>query len=745
MKILSPEATKNPDLVARFQNEMITSYNVDHKNVIRTFEYIVDGDIVAFTMEYVEGGDLSDIIKSEAPLPIQEVVRLLIQVCEGLEAIHQAGVIHRDLKPENILITRDGTVRISDFGIARTETSPRLTEVGGLVGTMNYLSPEYANQSIADERSDIYSLGVLGYELITRKLPYNGPNLIDIMKSQMSGKSPDSPSMLNPTCPQSLSTILLRAIDKEPSRRFSTAREMRDSLELIDFKETAPQAEATISPLLERVRAEHLGEKNTRKTAKSVSEVSKIDDSTVSEFQKNIELSQRATFAMNASTLPEDLNLDIDAELLESLRQNSLEAQPKGLEPDDEVITTISSNIAFGKTKRSFRARPWFLAGALATACYFFATDIQSFTLEHPDIQKFSKEEFISSSKAQLKDTKEYVLSSVAKVVQDIQTEQDPTQENSTITIEQPLAEIEEDYIEESAIPVSIHEFAPVVQNASTEDIDAETSEIRPIAATEVATAQLSDAVMVVVPLLDESPLPAAVIPASEIPSLATDQIEPIETEDIKARWQGHTFKSPTVKPPRSLFERKVAEEFPNTQYQGQRINVKVRLRKLKAEILATENEHEMLKQQASELGELRNFYDDAELFESAKLLANESPEMERNLALVNAATETYLKAERFQKYDILDGQLRRNVRQAKRERDKFVRILKSSLLDYTTHKIAELEREARALEMHQKTLESELSKIKKKGKKVKDSAQGQRNIQFIEAESNDEDIPIDG
>lgn len=178
MKVLFSEVARDEVAAARFRNEIVASYGVSHPNVVRAYEYFRDGDLIAFTMEYIGGGDLADKISVDEKIAVPEIVRMLQQMCSGVQAIHDAGIIHRDLKPENILLTAQGDIKITDFGIARTGTGPKLTEHGGVVGTIDYVSPEYLEQGQVDARSDIYALGVLAYEMITQESPFKGKSVI---------------------------------------------------------------------------------------------------------------------------------------------------------------------------------------------------------------------------------------------------------------------------------------------------------------------------------------------------------------------------------------------------------------------------------------------------------------------------------------------------------------------------------------------------------------------------------------
>lgn len=226
VKVLFPEVAQDRVAAARFRNEIFASYEVSHPNIVRAFEYIRDGDITAYSMEYVSGGALADRLeKHKEPLAIGEVVGLLSQMCAGVQAIHDAGIVHRDLKPENILLTREGQVKIADFGIARTTHGPKLTEHGGVVGTINYVSPEYLLNSQVDWRSDIYALGILAYEMVTGQSPFAADSVYATMTKRLK-TDPPKPSTLRADCPPALDDIILRAMARDPAERYQSAADM---------------------------------------------------------------------------------------------------------------------------------------------------------------------------------------------------------------------------------------------------------------------------------------------------------------------------------------------------------------------------------------------------------------------------------------------------------------------------------------------------------------------------------------
>lgn len=234
VKVLFPEVAQDKIAAARFRNEIFASYGVSHPNVVRAYEYLRDGDLVAYTMEYVGGGDLADRLgRKNERIPIPEVIKILFQMCLGVQAIHDAGIVHRDLKPENILLSKDGQVKIADFGIARMGHGPKLTEHGGVVGTIDYVSPEYMLNSQVDWRSDIYAIGILGYEMVTGESPFRGDSVYATMTKRLKS-DPVLPSVLRPDCPKELDAIILHAMHREVEQRYQSALEVASDLEKLN-------------------------------------------------------------------------------------------------------------------------------------------------------------------------------------------------------------------------------------------------------------------------------------------------------------------------------------------------------------------------------------------------------------------------------------------------------------------------------------------------------------------------------
>lgn len=224
-KVLFPEVAQDRVASARFRNEILASYGVSHPNVVRAYEYLRDGDLVAYTMEFVGGGDLAERLGQSERMPIAEIVRILSQMAAGVQAIHDAGIVHRDLKPENILLTNEGNVKIADFGIARNRHGPKLTEHGGVVGTIDYVAPEYMLRSQVDWRSDIYAIGILAYEMVTGESPFRGDSVYATMTKRLK-TDPEPPSKLRTECPPGLDAIILKAMQREPESRYQAGMDM---------------------------------------------------------------------------------------------------------------------------------------------------------------------------------------------------------------------------------------------------------------------------------------------------------------------------------------------------------------------------------------------------------------------------------------------------------------------------------------------------------------------------------------
>jgi serine/threonine protein kinase len=229
LKVLYPGIVKTPEARERFRTEIIASYRITHRNVVRAYEFFDDDGAQAYAMEYADRGDLHSML-SQGGLPISEAIPILRQAAAGLNAIHQRGIIHRDLKPENILLTKHGTVKIADFGVARMRgASTTLTQHGAMVGTPKYFPPEYIEVGESDHRGDIYSLGVIGYEMISGTSPFRSESNVSIMLEHMQADRKPL-HQVAPHCPPDLAKIINKAMEVGVANRYQNAEEMRQDL-----------------------------------------------------------------------------------------------------------------------------------------------------------------------------------------------------------------------------------------------------------------------------------------------------------------------------------------------------------------------------------------------------------------------------------------------------------------------------------------------------------------------------------
>jgi len=230
LKLIRPEMASSPAMLARFKQELLLSRQVTHKNVIRIYD-LGDADGVKFiTMEFVEGRDLRALIKEKNKFSAEESVEIMQQVCQALEAAHSVGVIHRDLKPQNIMQETTGRILVMDFGLARTMEGEGMTQTGALVGTMEYMSPEQALGKELDQRSDIFTAGLILYELLTGLMPFKAESaLASLIRRTQERAVPVSD--LDKTIPGRLSAVVSKCLERDPAMRYQSASEMLRDLE----------------------------------------------------------------------------------------------------------------------------------------------------------------------------------------------------------------------------------------------------------------------------------------------------------------------------------------------------------------------------------------------------------------------------------------------------------------------------------------------------------------------------------
>lgn len=229
VKILKSEYANNNSFVEKFKTEAQAAARLSHPNIVNIFDVGQEGDVYYIVMEYVEGKTLKEIIYEEAPLPVDQAVNIAIMICDGIHHAHERGIIHKDIKPHNILVTRDGIVKVADFGIAQAISKKTITYGGKIVGSVHYISPEQARGEPLTRATDIYSLGCVLYEMLTGKVPFDAESPITVALKHIHDE-PVPPRRLNENIPAEVENTILRAMDKVPSRRFSSAEYMRNSL-----------------------------------------------------------------------------------------------------------------------------------------------------------------------------------------------------------------------------------------------------------------------------------------------------------------------------------------------------------------------------------------------------------------------------------------------------------------------------------------------------------------------------------
>ena len=231
LKILRPDMVADPQALQRFKQELLLASRISHPNILRIHDLGDHRGVKFISMAFVEGGDLAEILKKNGRLPVERCVHLMKQLCEALQAAHSANVVHRDLKPQNILVNAEDHLYVSDFGLAKTlePNVSGMTRTGAVLGTPLYMSPEQVQGKSIDNRTDIYALGLVFYEMLTGVLPFTGDSSYELMYKRVH-QFPRKPEMLTPGLPPYISRICLRCLEKDASMRYQHAREILDDL-----------------------------------------------------------------------------------------------------------------------------------------------------------------------------------------------------------------------------------------------------------------------------------------------------------------------------------------------------------------------------------------------------------------------------------------------------------------------------------------------------------------------------------
>jgi serine/threonine protein kinase len=230
IKVIRADMAANPEILQRFKQELILARQITHKNVIRIFDLGQADGIKFITMEYIEGENLQGVLRRKKKLEPAEAANILAQVCRALEAAHNEGVIHRDLKPQNIMLDKSGRAYVMDFGIARSMLGAGMTQTGALIGTPDYMSPEQAKGQTLDARSDLFSIGIIFYEMLSGQVPFDADTTMGKLWKRTN--EPARPlDELDKTIPRPLSDIVRKCLEIEPQKRFASAGELLHQIE----------------------------------------------------------------------------------------------------------------------------------------------------------------------------------------------------------------------------------------------------------------------------------------------------------------------------------------------------------------------------------------------------------------------------------------------------------------------------------------------------------------------------------
>lgn len=230
VKILRLDLQKEPQTLARFQREALATSELSHPNIVMVLDVGTDHGLPYMVMEYVDGPDLKEYIRANSPLNLGNIIKIMDQILSAMSLAHKHNVIHRDLKPQNILMDKHGNIKIADFGIAVALNQNSVTQTNSAIGSVHYMSPEQTRGGLVTKQSDIYSLGIILYELITGNVPFNGDSAVSIALKHAQEPIP-SIRKQDPNIPQPLENVVLKATAKDPRDRYDSAKEMKDDLD----------------------------------------------------------------------------------------------------------------------------------------------------------------------------------------------------------------------------------------------------------------------------------------------------------------------------------------------------------------------------------------------------------------------------------------------------------------------------------------------------------------------------------
>src|SRR5437762_1338263 len=251
IKILDDRHAGDDQFIERFRREAKNAASLSHPNIVSIYDRGEAEGTYYIAMEYLDGRSLKELIVARGPAPVNVAIDYARQILAAIRFAHRHGIVHRDIKPHNVLVDAEGRLKVTDFGIARAGTS-QMTEAGSIVGTAQYLSPEQARGSAVDQRSDVYSLGIVLYELLTGEVPFSGDTPVEIAMKHLS-QTPEPPSALRPEIPHDLDMVVMRALAKDPEDRYQSAEEMdADLARVARGAGVSPETEESATAIIAR-------------------------------------------------------------------------------------------------------------------------------------------------------------------------------------------------------------------------------------------------------------------------------------------------------------------------------------------------------------------------------------------------------------------------------------------------------------------------------------------------------------
>ncbi len=291
IKILRDELTSDPDFVAKFKQESLSAASLTHPNIVNIYDTGIEGDIYYIVMEYVKGETLKKYISRKGKLSEQEAIKISKQIAEALKHAHSNNIVHRDIKPHNILITEDGIAKVTDFGIARAATSSTINNTSNVIGSVHYFSPEQARGGYVDEKSDIYSLGIVMYEMVTGVVPFDADNHISVAMKQIQEKPvPPSAKIRNLQISKGLEDIIMKCLEKHQSFRFQSIDELIKKIDSLygfntdtEHEDDAVDSPTIVIPAINDINNNLDNENNSDKNIEKNNENNVIDIDLVAE------------------------------------------------------------------------------------------------------------------------------------------------------------------------------------------------------------------------------------------------------------------------------------------------------------------------------------------------------------------------------------------------------------------------------------------------------------------------------